>query len=274
MPDPMSELTKKIAQLERRMALQERKAKADGWQLNSIFNAHRFGGGMLLWEFDGHSRQVGGSMPSGGTWVQVSHNATAYRATTYGGPNVALDGAADYLRVGDDTALRVGTNKFLVYGWCYPTSVAAVSTIASKWNTNGVDHRSWRLWYQQGVTEFTFSVSATGLAGSALDAASTYGAPVIHTWYFLAGYFEPSTTLNIYVGANTDAELVSDEVVVAVPASVHGNAANLCIGAQANPSVFWPGNMGIVGARLNVPSTYIEEYVNMLFQMSKDRYEE
>ncbi|HUW08538.1 MAG TPA: hypothetical protein VM537_02370, partial [Anaerolineae bacterium] len=214
----MSELTKKIAQLERRMALQERKAKADGWQLNSIFNAHRFGGGMLLWEFDGHSRQVGGSMPCGGTWVQVSHTATAYRATTYGGPNVTLDGAADYLRVGDDVALEIGTNKFLVYGWVYASAWDAENTVASKFNTNGVDERSWRLFYSAGPADFVFGVSATGLGGSVVEATSTYGGPPVDTWHFVAGYFEPSTTLNIYVGANTDASLVVDKVVAAVPA--------------------------------------------------------
>jgi len=161
----------------------------------------------------------------------------------------------------------------LVWGWCYATTYAGTATIAAKFDTTA-DWRSWRLWYQLGIADFTFSVSATGLAGSAVDADSTYGGPVIDTWYFVAGYFEPSTTLNVYVGANTDASLVVDKVVAAVPAGAYNGGAALTIGAQGNPSIYWPGRIGIVGARVNVPSVAIDDHVNMLFQMTKERYEE
>ena len=274
MPDTLTELYQRIASLEQRVSAQERAAKASGWQLESIFNAHRFGGGSLMWYFNGHTRQVGGSSDAAPRWTQNGINFSNYACTTYGGPYITLDGAAEYLsRTDDPTWTESGSEELLVWGWCYATTYAGTATIAAKFDTTA-DWRSWRLWYQLGIADFTFSVSATGLAGSAVDADSTYGGPVIDTWYFVAGYFEPSTTLNIYVGASTDASLAVDKVVAAVPALAHDNDSDLTIGAQGNPSIYWPGRIGIVGARVNVPSVAIDDHVNMLFQMTKERYEE
>jgi len=272
MPDTLTELYQRLADVERRLSSQERKAKASGWQLNSIFNTHRFGGGQLMWGFDGHSRAILSS-PGGLAWTENAIADSNYRATTYGGPNITLDGGAEYLSNTDANWQESTTYPFLVWSWCYPTDISANRMIAAKylWSTN---NRSWYLRYDLALTDFTFLCNATGLAGGNVVVPSTYGAVVADEWYFVAGYFEPSTLMRIYVGMNTDAGLTIDSLGVAVPASLYNGAADLTIGADGNPATYFLGNIGIVGARVNVPSAAIDDHVGMLFEMTKDIYEE
>jgi len=273
MPDPTAELVKRITSLETQVASLNRRMKADGWTLNAALSAHRFGGGVMMWQFDGQSRQVlGQSDPD--NWARTNMDDSNWAAATFGGPYAIFNGTDEYLYHGNQSWQETGAEEFFVWSWCYATSVANAMTIAAKFDTAGGNWRSWRLWYQQGVTEFTFSVSATGLAGSAVDCASTYGAPSTSTWYFVAGYFQPSTLLRIYVGANTDTTLTIDSVVAAVPANTYNGGADLTIGAQGNPSVYWAGRIGQVALRANVPVAYIDEHANMLFHMTRDFYEE
>ena len=232
MPDTFVELHRRINALERQVNSLSRRAKAHGWQLDAFLDRHRYGGGKLRWTFSGHSTQIGGSAIGGAVWTENNIDDSNYAcALTGGGPYIALDGGNEYLSSADAAWQETGVEEFLVFGWCYLTSLANNGIIAAKYDSDA-NTRSWRLSYDTGTRNFMFLCNATGLVANDVTVISTYATVVVDTWYFVAGYFQPSTLMRIYVGANDDTATVVDSLAVGVPASLFNGAALLTIGYE------------------------------------------
>jgi hypothetical protein len=272
MPDTVTELYRRINSLERQVGSLNRKAKASGWQLVSSFDMHRHGGGRLMWQFDGQSVHVGSYNT---IWAETNILQENYESCEVGGgPYVRLNGTDEYLTIADAAWQETGGEEFLVWAWVYATS-AQDGTIVSKWDANAGNLRSWRLLWD-ATPSLSLIVNQTGVGGAGVSVTSSETL-VAETWYFCAGYYEPNSVMNVYVGANTDAALTKDTLAVGIPASTFDGAAALSIGvmtAAAGLDNYWAGEIGIVQGRANVPVGDIDEHVNMLFQSTLPFYTE
>ena len=236
---------------------------------------NRDGGGALMWAFDGQSGAGYGGM-SGAIWTQfAAFDYSKYAAMTHGGPYITLDGAADYLHIADQAWQESTTNNFLVWFWVYPTDIASGGTIAAKWDILGVaNKRSWRL-YLTTASVFGFQCNPTGGAGAGLALASTL-ALTVNTWYFVAGYLQPSTLQAIGVAAATDATLTYTSTATSVPNGVFNGTSALYLGVLMDAgglANYWDGRIGIGLARANVPATHIQGHMARLFQATKWFYQ-
>ena len=166
----------------------------------------------------------------------------------------------------------------LVWAWVYVDGTpAGGETVASKWDVFGANDRSWRIYISAAPAPFNF-VFQTSLTGIVAAAAVTSTVAIVDdTWYFVAAYFEASTTQNIYVGAQGDIALTETVNGAGIPASLHNGAADLVLGAlniAGGRSNFWDGYIGRAMGRGAVPSADIADHANMLFQSTRDFYEE
>jgi len=197
-----------------------------------------------------------------------------WAATANGGPYVNLDGATEALYVTDAAWQEATTDTLFVWHWCNPASLAATIAIASKYDTNG-NNCSWLLHYAT-TANFRWLTNAGGVPAGNITVTSTYAAVAIDTWYFVAGYFQASTLMRIWVGAATDDELTVDSLVVAVPANVFNGSAPLGIGTAFNnaPVLLFPWN-GLIGGdagRISVPAASINGYAARLFHLTRYFY--
>lgn len=234
---------------------------------------NRDGGGSLMWAHDaqGPACYGGGSISQ---WTRPNIDFSNYAATGNGGPYVTLNGIDEYLHINDAVWQESGTNTFLVWGWAYPT-VTTAGTVAAKWDANAGAFRSWRL-YLTTASVFGFQCNPTGGGGAGLALPSTL-AVTANTWYFVAGYLQPSTLQAIAVGAATDGSLTYTSTTTSVPAGVFDNASDLYIGvimAVAGLGSYWSGRLSVGLARANVPATAIQSHVTRLFQATRWFYQE
>jgi len=248
-----------------------------GSRLDAPLNEHRHGGGALMYAFGADhpaiesyigSQQLvapGFTLPSGFAY---------WSATSNGGPYGTFDGSTRALYISDAPWQEAVGNTLLVWHWTYLNTLAATSTISSKYDF-GINARSWVLFYQ-AATAFRWFTNATGLGAGDVTLNSSYTVAA-NTWYFTAGFYQPSTLMRIYVGAATDPALTIDSLVAGVPASLHNGAAPLGIGTIFNtaPTLVnsMDGRIGRGGARIATPVTNIDAFVNQLFAETQSKYQ-
>ena len=201
--------------------------------------------------------------------------------TANGAPYVDLDGFTEVLYVADAAWQEPGAEELFVWHWCQTTTVAASQTVASKYDTNA-NNCAWRLWYNSASSSFEMVCNATGNAANDITASLTY-TEAINTWYFVAGYYNPSTLMRVFVGAATDSTLTVGSQTVGVPATLYDGTAPLGLGTAFNsaPTLLapWNGLLSIGGARMNVgtgtATAYAEvnAYASRLFQMTRWFYQ-
>jgi hypothetical protein len=235
---------------------------------------NRDGGGALMWGFSAQSVQNYGAGVGTTYTTAGAIDFTNYAATAHGGPYITLDGVGEYLHATDATWQESGTLNFLVWFWVYPT-VITTGTVAAKWDANAGNLRSWRI-YLTDASVFGFQTNPTGGAGVGLALPSTLTVTA-DTWYFVAGYLQPSTLQAIAVGAATDATLTYTSSTTGVSAGVFDGASDLYLGvlmAVAGLGSYFTGRLGIGLARANVPATNIQSHMTRLFQATKWFYQE
>jgi hypothetical protein len=182
---------------------------------------------------------------------------------------VTLDGTNDYLTITDPAWGEMGAEECLVWCWCYVTDLTATRVALAK-DTGAAGGREWSLVYNLGATDFRFQVSGDGTAMTVVDTSLT---EAINTWYFIVGYYQPSTLLRIYVGDADDATLTIDSNTTSIPASVAtAGTPNLTIGAFSGGGSPWPGRMAAAAMRANVPAANIDSMVDRVFQLTRRFY--
>ncbi len=257
----------------RRIALHAGAPFQETGLLSATLLPNRCGGGRLRWAWLAQGPQNWGAA-SLAEWTETHIADADYATTPNGAPYVTLDGANDYLSFTDPYSwVALGSEEFLVWAWIYLSTVGADRYAVSRWDVGG-NQRSYRLVYNHASTAFMFSTSSDGMAGTVVNATSAY-AEAVDTWYFLAGYFQPSTIQRIYVGAVTDDALTATDTAGAPPASIFDGTAITAIGAGFNSAAaayFWPGRISIAAQRANVPAADITNLVTRIWQITKRYY--
>jgi hypothetical protein len=247
--------------------------------LSDVFATHREGGGPLIYGFDAQKPGIEtyiGSLQ----WTTAGITFSSWEATTNGGPYGVFNGQSSVLYRNDASWQEVsdatlGTDEtLLVWHWTYTNTLASTQAASSKWDNNG-DNRSWLL-QLSSTPDFKFRTSDLGTAASIVDVTSTT-TPVADTWYFVAGYWQASTLLRIFVGLATDGSLQIDSNAASIPASLYDGSAPLAIGAAFNnaPALIipWSGNIGPGTLRFGVPAAAINGYVSRLFHQTRWFYQ-
>ncbi len=188
-----------------------------------------------------------------GFWPMSANNESGFaidqsgagRYLTYNGnpvyswqglaPNIQFDGAGDYLSRGDEAGLDItgaetffpaALNGLTLGGWFYFFNLAtgANQGMIGKYNDNGVGERSYMIYLEDASNTLRFIVSADGGAVVQVSSAAVSAG----NWYFVAGRFDPSTELAIFLNG---VKVVNG---VGVPASLYSGAADFNIGAYSN----------------------------------------
>jgi len=238
---------------------------------------NKSGGGTLLWGLDGQSSRNYGE----GYLTAWTPNAIVYgdyHARTNGGPlvNLSATAAAEYFSIADGPAWQeAGSEEFFLWFWCLMGTIqAADMTIAAKYDDVAGNLRSWWLGYDVSATSFSFICNSTGLVGGDVTVASTHTV-VNNNAYFVCGYFNPSTSMQISVAEASETTVTLTTITSGVPASLFDGApgAALTIGASGVPDRWWDGGIGTGIARANVPSGSIRDHMTRLFASGRYFYQ-
>lgn len=245
--------------------------------LSAVMHQHRDGGGALIYDF-GAQRPVIESYIGSQQLTALSVTFENWEATDRGGPYVELDGTNDALYIADASWQEVsdgtlGTDETLfVWHWVNTDDETTTQAFSSKWDFNG-DNRSWTI-KGNGGAFWKIAVSGVGTSGGAITQASS--TQLATGWHFVAGYWQASTLLRIFVAAASDTSLQIDSNTTSIPASLYDGSAPLAIGTRFNSSptldIPWDGKVGRGQLRFGVPATDINDYVDRLFQSTKFFY--
>lgn len=124
--------------------------------------------------------------------------------------------------LGTETYISANERGLTVAGWFKFTTIpASVFGLISKWYTVG-DQRAYHL-YKNAANNIVFQVSSLGTAVTVFTVTST-GTVAADKWYFLAGRFDPSTTLDVFVDG------VKTSNAVAIPAAIFNSDEPFQIG--------------------------------------------
>jgi len=140
----------------------------------------------------------------------------AINGVTFGVSGIAayadFDGVNDYLRRPDEDGLRI-TGALTIGAWVY-FDAAGEAGILSKWLAAG-NLRCYRLIRTAGGL-IEFAISADGTATTVVDSAAVSDS----TWYFVAGSYDPSTSLKVYVNRTAVSNVTS------IPAAIYASTAD------------------------------------------------
>lgn len=131
-------------------------------------------------------------------------------------PYGILDGVTQYYSRPDEVGLDI-TGALTVGGWFRATSASNYALI-TKYNTTG-NQRSYLL--GKSATSGQFSISTDGITASTV----TGGTWSNNVWYFVAGRFVPSTSVDVFLNADKYSNIVG------IPATIFNSTAELNIGA-------------------------------------------
>lgn len=162
--------------------------------------------------------ESGQALDLSGQGRTLANTGAAPRAVEGLVPYAALDGATQFFSRADEAGLDLSAG-FTAGGWFYCDAVAA-QTVLSKYATAG-NQRCWRIdLLATGAAQL--AVSEDGIASVLI--ASAADAVAAETWTYLAGRFEPSVEMSIWVGAEKTAR------VAGVPASAFKVTAPFMVG--------------------------------------------
>lgn len=279
MPDSLTEIHKRLTEMERRIAMLERIQKAYGWQLGCIHDMHRFGGGKLRWAWRASYAKFDQGDSGDSSLTENNITDANYGVTTYGGPWIELDGINEYLSDADASWQEPGTEEYFTWVWAYVDGTpAGGETILSKWDAQGGNLRSWRLYITAAPAPFYFNWTCNNTGAAAGSVTVTSTVPIVDdTWYFVGAYLEPNITQNIYVGAQDDPYLTETVLAVGVPAGLFDGAASFKIGAitgGGGVSDYWDGKIGVCAGWTSIAAANIDDFANMLFQNTLQFYED
>lgn len=156
-------------------------------------------------------------------------------------PFCAYNGSTEYHSITDNAAHDIiGSEAYIgssVRGltmgmWVQARDLPGVSSrrLFSKGTTTG-NARAYAL--RQGSDVWTFGVSGTGANDFPASDDTEF---IVDTWYFLAGRFDPSTEVKLYVGRSTG--ITSFTNTSSIPATLNNSATGLAVGGQADGTGF------------------------------------
>ena len=152
--------------------------------------------------------------------------------------SLLLNGTTQYVSIGNIAALDfTGAAPFSVTGWIKPTSFTAGNMIISKMPGVLASTSGW-LFYTDGVGRLRFFIG--GPTGSVF--VHTTAGLSTGTWYHVAMTYSGSGTaagVNLYINGVVQAKTTVTDTYSASAA----NTADVRLGARADGSLFFPGNL-------------------------------
>ena len=221
--EKVQELSKRVNHLER---LQRQGANEQAWG-NACSLFLTLPGLRGFWPMSsigsaGGARDLTGLIPltyNGNPTYNIQGNLLSY---------IRFDGTGDYLSAADAAAFRIigneghiagALNGLTLGGWFYHIDASNTEGLIGKWTSTG-NQKSYLL-NKNTSDQMVMNVSTDGSAGVNKVSAAISTA----TWYFVAGRFDPSTSVDVFVNTTKASETTG------VPATIFNSTADLQIGA-------------------------------------------
>ena len=153
----------------------------------------------------------------------------------FGNASRSFNGTSDYVSIPDNADIPTGAQTWSCW---VKIDVLEVAIFCAHWNSSG-DQRSFQI-YLDGSGKINVTVNPDGLAASNKTVTSTSTVST-RTWYHITGVFSPSTYVKIFIDGIEDVEVTSS-----IPASVLDSTADIGIGAYADSSLHFDGNIADV----------------------------
>jgi hypothetical protein len=248
----------------------------DPWEAPSLLDAlylpNAGGGGEQMFAWEGISGRLQTSYGSAVWLVQGGPYPTSFGCTNQGGPYRDFDGGTNAMLIFDsgvpeDQWQEPTSNTFLLWAWVNADVLATTNrTVLAKWEASR--KYQYILYWDVTVGAFRFVISGNGTNATVVDSSI---AESTGTWYFVAGFYNPSTLLRIYVAPATASALTINSNTTSIPASIKDSTSPLEFGQSAGGS-FWDGKIGICAAWRGLPAASVDNYVALLFQKTKQFY--
>jgi len=167
------------------------------------------------------------------------HHLTYTGAPTYSQdgiiPFIAMGGSGRLVRsdeadldiTGGESYVASATQGLTLGGWFYVVTLDDYDRFMAKYD--GTTERSY--WLYEGTTaqeRATFGISSDGAATGTVSVSSANGSVPASVWRFIAGRFDPSTSLDVFVNA------VKATNTTSIPATIYSGSADFAIGANGD----------------------------------------
>ena len=156
-------------------------------------------------------------------------------------PYIDLDGTGDYLSRPDEPGLDILGNEAYVAvaargltmgGWFWFDGTGAVNNMMGKWAAAG--QTSYYL-QRRAVNDIQFCIW-DGVGAFTVNSTVTIAA---NNWYFVAGRFDPSTAVEVYVNGTWTAN------VAGIPAAILNSTATFTVGVLATLANYMDGRVSM-----------------------------
>lgn len=240
--------------------------------LSALYMPNKYGGGERMWAWEGMGFRLNTGYGTEPFLITGAGALTAneFKCTEWGGPYVDFNGSTHAMTIFDDGAedswQEPEAYTFLLWSWVKADAFGASSrSIISKWETSG--KLAYNLYWETVTGKLTFAVSSNGTTVTGVESSISESTGV---WYFVGGFFNPSTLLRIYVGA-ADSDLVIDSNTTSIPASIKSSDSKFHVGMDGGGH-WWDGGIGINAACRGLPAGTVNSYVQLLFEKTRQFY--
>lgn len=142
----------------------------------------------------------GNAIDQSGNGRTLTYNGNpTYNFTTQGGPYCDLDGTGDYFSRADEAGLDIlGTEAYVATanagltlgGWFWADVLSGTQGLIAK--TGSVTTAAYNLVFNSTAARMEAISAGTGYSASSAALSTS-------TWYFIAGRFDPSTSVDVWV---------------------------------------------------------------------------
>ena len=153
----------------------------------------------------------------------------------FGNASRSFDGVDDYVEIADNSDIPTGAQTWSCW---VKIDVLEVAIFCAHWNSS-TNQRSFQIYLDgSGKINVTVNHIGSGAGNKTVTSTSTVSTG---TWYHITSVFSPSTHVKIFIDGIEDVEVTSG-----IPASVLDSTADIGIGAYADSSLHFDGNIADV----------------------------
>lgn len=166
-----------------------------------------------------------------------------------------------YVDITGNPASLQFTGAFSVTAWINLATNGAVHDIIAK---NGASTNLGYQFFTQGTAKLKFSVSDDGTGSTHLFSAVGTTTLNTNTWYFVAGVYNPGTSLTVYVNGVQDGQTTSS-----IPTSIFNSTADVNIGAENGSTNFM---RGVIDEPHLYPGVLTPDQINLVMNNNRAIY--
>lgn len=189
----------------------------------------------------------------------TNNNVTRFGSVDNLAPFTVYNGTNQYFNRASEAAFQItGTEAYILNpgltmgGWFYFNETASAPE-AMVYKVNNTDRNYYMQRRTAGNIQFAVYNSNLATTVNSLDVLDE------DTWYFVAGRFDPSTELKVWVNGNTVINTTS------IPASIDTDAADFTIGASGVPGLYMNGRTSL---SFLCASMLSDAHINAFYQMT------